>query len=77
MTLSFALICTVFKRQTKIAADDISIFYFCFSKKIKLDFFMRILCLAEDLIDTSSLIFSEKQWKNIYECRLLQSWLAL
>ena len=40
-------------------------------------FFMWILCLAEDSLETSSLIFSEKQWKKIYECRLLQSWLAL
>ena len=40
-------------------------------------FFMWILCLAEDSLETSSLIFSEKQWKYIYECRLLQSWLAL
>ena len=34
---------------------------------------MWILCLTEDSLDTSSLIFSEKQSKNIYECRLLQS----
>ena len=40
-------------------------------------FFMWILCLAEDSLETSSLIFSEKQWKNIYECHLLQLWLAL
>ena len=40
-------------------------------------FFMWILCLAEDSLETSSLIFSEKQWKNINVCRLLQSWLAL
>ena len=33
---------------------------------------MWILCLAEDSLETSSLIFSEKQWKNIYEYRLLQ-----
>ena len=39
--------------------------------------FQWILCLAEDSLETSSLIFSEKQWKNIYECRLLQSCLAL
>ena len=38
---------------------------------------MWILCLAEDPVETLSLIFSEKQWKNSYECRLLQSWLAL
>ena len=34
-------------------------------------FFMWILCLAEDSLETSSLILSEKQWKNIYECHLL------
>ena len=45
--------------------------------KNKTWFFLWILCLAEDSLETSSLIFSEKQWKNIYECRLLQSWLAL
>ena len=39
-------------RQTKIAADDILIFYFYLSKKIRLDFF-----LAEDSLDTSSLFF--------------------
>ena len=39
--------------------------------------FMWILCLAEDSLETSSLIFSKKQWKNIYECHLLQSWLVL
>ena len=39
--------------------------------------FKWILCLAEDSLETSSLIFSEKQWKHIYECCLLQSWLAL
>ena len=39
--------------------------------------FKWILCLAEDSHETSSLIFSEKQWKNIYECCLLQSCLAL
>ena len=53
------------------------IFYFYLSKKIRLDSFMWILCLVEDSLETSSLIFSEKQRKNIYECRLLQSWLAL
>ena len=34
-------------------------------KEIKVWFFMWILCLAEDSLETSSLIFSEKQWKNI------------
>ena len=52
-------------------------FYFYLSKKNKAWFFMWILCLAEDSLETSSLIFSEKQGENIYECHLLQSWLAL
>ena len=39
------------KRQIKIAADDILIFYFYLSKKIKLDV----------SLETASLIFSEKQ----------------
>ena len=39
--------------------------------------FMWILCLAEVLHETSSLIVSEKRWKSIYKCRLLQLWLAL
>ena len=39
-------------------------------------FFMWILCQAEDSLETSNLIFSEKQWKCIYECRLLQLWLC-
>ena len=38
---------------------------------------MWIFCLSEDSLETSQVIFSEKQWKNVYECRLLQSWLAL
>ena len=38
---------------------------------------MWIVCSAEDSHETLSLIFSEKQRKSIYECRLLQSWLAL
>ena len=45
------------KRQTIIAADDILIFYFYFSKKIMLDF----SCESSDdsLETTPSLIFSE------------------
>ena len=38
---------------------------------------MWILCWAEDSHKMSSLIFSEKQRKMFYECRLLQSWLVL
>ena len=49
------------KRHTKIAADDILIFYFYLSKKIRLDFFMRIFCLAEDSLETSSLIFCKSK----------------
>ena len=36
-------------------------------------FFMWILCLAEDSLETSSLIFSEKTMKKYYECLLLSS----
>ena len=61
------------KHQTKIVAHNIFIFYFLSFEEIKAWFFMWILCLAEDSLETSCLIFSEKQWKNIYECRLLQS----
>ena len=39
----------------KFAADDILIFYFYLSKKIRLDF------SCEDSLETSSLIFAEKQ----------------
>ena len=46
-----------FKCQTKIAADGILIFYFYLSKKIRLD----VSCESEDSLETSSLIFSEKQ----------------
>ena len=49
------------KRQTKIGSNDILIFYFYLLKKKRLEFFMRILCPAEDSLETSSLIFSEKQ----------------
>ena len=45
------------KRQTKIAADDILIFYFYLSKKIRLD----VSCESVDSLETSSLIFSDKQ----------------
>ena len=38
--------------------------------------FMWNLCIAEDSHEITSLIFSETQWKNIQNCRLLQSWLA-
>ena len=47
------------RRQRKIAADDILISYFSFEEN-KAWFFMWILCLAEDSLETSSLIFSEK-----------------
>ena len=39
--------------------------------------FMWILCQAEDSLETISLITSEKQWKIIYEYRLLRLWFAL
>ena len=34
------LVCLTLKRRTKIAADDILIFYFYLSKEIRLHFFM-------------------------------------
>ena len=43
----------ILKCQTKIAADDILIFYVYLSKKIGLIFHMN-LCLAEDSLETSS-----------------------
>ena len=47
------------KRQTSIAVDGILTFYFYLSKKIRLDFFVWL-----DSLETSSLIFSEKQCKK-------------
>ena len=44
--------------------------------KNKTWYFMWILCLAEDSYEISSLIFPEKQWKNIQDWCLLHSWLA-
>ena len=41
-------------------------FYFYLSKKIRFDFSCYV---AEVSLETSSLIFSEKEWKTIYECR--------
>ena len=55
--------------HTKIAADDILISF----QENKAWCFKWILCLAKDSLETSSLIFSEKQWENIYGCRLLRS----
>ena len=45
------------KCQTKSAADDILIFYCYLLKKIRLDF----SCESSASLETSSLIFSEKQ----------------
>ena len=39
MYVAFANRFNLLKRQTKIAADDILIFYFYLSKKIRLNFF--------------------------------------
>ena len=65
------------KKPIKIKADDTFILLLLSFKENKAWCSMWILCLvAEDLHDISSLIFSEKQWKCIYECRLLQSWLV-
>ena len=57
------------KRQTKNAADDILIFYFHLSKKIRLDFSCE--SLAEDSLETSSFISlknNEKLFMNVV-CR--------
>ena len=51
--------------ETKIATDDILIFYFYLSKKIRLDFF-HVNPLEEDSLETSSLIFSEKKNEKIF-----------
>ena len=65
------------KRQTKIAADDIIIFYFYFLKKIRLDFSCESSARQRIHMKYQVLFFSEKQRKSIYKCRLLQSLLAL
>ena len=49
------------KRKTKIAADDILIFHFYLSKKIRLDFSYESSAKQKDSLETSNLIFSEKQ----------------
>ena len=61
-TLLFIFSLQPLKRQTKIAADDILIFYFHLSKKIRLDFSCESSARAEveDSLETSSLIISEK-----------------
>ena len=51
--------CTLLKRQTKIAAEDILIFYFYLTKKMRLDFSCE--SSVQDSLETSSLIFSENQ----------------
>ena len=48
-------------QQTKTAADNILIFLILLFLENKAWFFMWILCQAEDSLETSSLIFSEKQ----------------
>ena len=50
------------ERQTKIAADDILIFLLLSFEENKAWFFMWILCL--DSLETSSFIFTQKQWKK-------------
>ena len=35
---------------------------------------MWILCQVEDSHEKSNIVLSEDQWKNIQDCRLLQSW---
>ena len=61
------------KAPSKIAADDTFIFfYFYLLKKIRLD--VSCESSARQRIHMKyHLIFSEKQQKSIYQCRLLQS----
>ena len=66
------------KRQIKIAADGILIFYFYLSKKIWPDFSCES-CLTEDSLETSSLIFLGKNNEKIFMNALCYSrdWLFL
>ena len=59
-----------------IAADGILIFYFLSFEENKAWCFKWILSRGFTW-NIKSYFLSEKQWKNIVECRLLQSWLAL
>ena len=61
------------KRQTKIAADDILIFYFYLSKEIKLDFSCESSAWQRIHLTHQVLFSLKNNEKNIYECRLLQS----
>ena len=45
-----------------------NLFYLYLLKKIRLDFFMCILCIAEDSHEISSLIFSEEIFINVVCC---------
>ena len=59
------------KAPSKIAADDTFTILFLSFEENKAWCFMWILCQAEDSHKISSIILSEKQWKNIQDCRLL------
>ena len=61
------------KRQAKIAADDILIFYCYLSNKIRLDISCESFAKQRIHLKHQVLFFLKKQRKNIYECRLLQS----
>ena len=57
----------ILKAPTKIAADNISIFYCYLQKKIRLDFFMWILCLEEDSVHLKhQVLFSLKNNEKIF-----------
>ena len=60
------------KRQTKIAVDDIFVFYVYLSKKIWLDLSCESSAYQNIHMKYQGL-FSLKTIKNINECRLLQS----
>ena len=59
-------------RAKQIAAHNTFIFLLLSFKENKAWCFIWILCLAKDSHEISSLIFAEKQRKNIQDCRLLQ-----
>ena len=53
------------REASKIEADDTFIFLLLAAEEIMAWCFMCNLCLAENLQEISSLVFSKKTWKNI------------
>ena len=60
------------KCQVKLQQTTFLLFLLLSFEENKAWCFMWILCQAEDSHEISNIIFSEKQWKSIYKCRLLQ-----